>query len=164
MNCLRRTDAFWMLALITLAAYGCGGTAKKEAHHDHDHAAAGPHGGHIIELGEEAFHAELKHDDPTHKVTIYLLDSDAKAMPPAAELPADLKATVMIQGKPYDVTLTKSADGQYDVVDEALCGALGGEYDVKTTLHATIAGKAYTGEIEHEHHDGHHHHHDPATK
>jgi hypothetical protein len=130
--------------VITLFVYGCGGSAPKTAHHDHDHdhdhAAPGPHGGHLIELGDEAFHGELTHNDPTHKVTVYLLDGAAKATPAATDLPAEVKLTVIHDKKPNDFTLKKSADGQYDVVDESLCTVIGGDFDVEITLAATIAG------------------------
>ena len=39
--------------------------ADEKAEHDHaghDHAHVGPHGGDIVELGDENYHAELAHD------------------------------------------------------------------------------------------------------
>ena len=41
----------------------------------HSHAAEGPHGGHLIVLGNEEYHAELVHDEGTHTVTVHLLDA-----------------------------------------------------------------------------------------
>src|SRR3989337_1170847 len=80
-------------ALVTLGLVGCGGNpsqpsgstetaaspATVEAEHDHAHPSEGPHGGSLIELGAEEYHAELIHDDQAGTVTIYLLDSAAKA-------------------------------------------------------------------------------------
>lgn len=64
---------------------GCGGDARvtdippESGHDDHDHAhpSEGPHGGALIELGNEEYHAELVHDEAVGTVTIYLLDSTA---------------------------------------------------------------------------------------
>ncbi|HEY4721770.1 MAG TPA: hypothetical protein VII92_07985, partial [Anaerolineae bacterium] len=77
------------LAVSLAAAFGlagCGKTATEsggaaaEAHddHEHGHAEEGPHGGHIVELGEEEYHAEVTHDDATHKMEVYLLDAAVK--------------------------------------------------------------------------------------
>ncbi|MDP6057614.1 MAG: hypothetical protein QGH33_01925, partial [Pirellulaceae bacterium] len=48
-------------------------------HDDHDHGHAhedtGPHGGHVVEIGDEQLHAEWTHDDASGEVVIYLLDS-----------------------------------------------------------------------------------------
>jgi hypothetical protein len=42
------------------------------------HSHAGPHGGHVIELGADEYHAELVLDKDAGTATIYLLDSAAK--------------------------------------------------------------------------------------
>ena len=171
MNRTWSSSAVTMLLSAILIASGCTkGSATSEhahhehGHHDHDHAVPGPHGGHLIELGEEAYHAELTHDDPTHKVTIYLLDGAARATPPAGDLPAtvSLSFTVAGKSKPVDYTLSKSADGKYDITDEVLCTVLGSEADLDAKFLATIAGKEYSGTLEHHAHEGHHHH--PAAK
>src|SRR5262245_16215513 len=56
-----------------------------EGGHEHAHEAEGPHHGHIIELGNEEYHAELTHDDATKTVTIYLLGKDAATAVAIAE-------------------------------------------------------------------------------
>lgn len=85
----------WM-SLTLLAVEGCA-PAKSEYqsthrikseqpdHHDHAthsgghvHYGAGPHGGSIIELGGEDYHAELVIDHESHTVKVYLLSADAK--------------------------------------------------------------------------------------
>ena len=45
--------------------------------HGHGHEDTGPHGGHVVELGDEQLHAEWTHD--AEEVVVYLLDSSAKA-------------------------------------------------------------------------------------
>src|SRR4051794_27689936 len=44
----------------------------------HTHPSAGPHGGEILELGDEEYHAELLLDEKHDKVTVYVLDGTAK--------------------------------------------------------------------------------------
>src|SRR5262245_66348008 len=45
-----------------------------------------PHGGEILELGEEAAHLELLHDAAAGKLTVYVLDKEVKT-PLAVALP-----------------------------------------------------------------------------
>lgn len=151
-----------LILTISLALAGCTkapATARHE--HDHEHAKPGPHGGHLIELGEEAYHGELAHDDPTHKVTVYLLDGAAEKTPPAGELPKSVTLRFTMEGKdkPVDYVLNESSTGRYDLTDEVLCAVLDGETELKLELLATIAGKEYRGTLEHHAHEGHHHHH-----
>lgn len=154
-----------MLSVVLIVA-GCTSRPTMDAHdhHDHNHEAPGPHGGHLIELGDEAYHGELTHDDPTHKVTVYLLDGAATTTPLSSELPTAVTLSFTVEGKskPIDYTLTKSADGRYDVTDEVLCTVLASEADLSAELRATIAGKEYSGTLEHHAHEGHHHH--PSAK
>lgn len=165
----------WNLLCLSLSALvavvGCGdskSTGSKERaathvsesdhdDHDHDHAhghgAKGPHGGQIIEFGDERYHAELVHDDATHTTTVYLLGEGAKGpLPIAAE---DLKLNLVVGGKPQQFTLPAVADAgdpagrssRFQSPDAALCDAL----DAKGTtgrLNVEIEGKAYVGKLE----------------
>lgn len=56
-------------------------------HCDHDathqHSCEGPHGGHLIELGDKAYQAKLLRDEKTNTVTVHLLDATGeKRLPP----------------------------------------------------------------------------------
>lgn len=70
-------------------------TTPAAAHPDH-----GPNGGHIVELGEEEFHAEVA-VDKDRKLTVWLLDESMKAAKPVEN------GTVQIMTKvdAKDVTL-----------------------------------------------------------
>jgi len=57
---------------------GAGEHQHPEDHHDHDHGALGPHGGHVLVLGDEQYHAEWTHDDKNGEIVIYLLDAEIK--------------------------------------------------------------------------------------
>lgn len=158
-------------SLFTLAAFsfatcllaGCGGPTappvKPEAGHAHpDH---GPHEGHLIELGNEEYHAELTHDDATKTITIYLLGPDAKTAvaSPDPELTLNLVAgSEQIQVKLAAAKQDGDPEGQaskFTAVDEKGLEALEAE---KTTghLNVNIGGKPYRGKIEHDDH-GHEH-------
>ncbi len=73
---------------MMLAGCGDGGNYKAakdlppaghdEHGHSHGEHAHGPHGGELVELGKEEFHAELVVDDLDHVIKVYLLGPDAK--------------------------------------------------------------------------------------
>lgn len=131
----------------------------------HAHPTEGPHGGHLIELGNEEYHAELLHDEATHKVTIHLLDSTGQqsVTQPLPEITMQL----FQDGKFVSYTLkavpeprtSNGAASEYELVDAELCDTLCHVEAVQGRLHVTIAGKPYTGTIEHDSHDheGHAH-------
>lgn len=170
------------LAALSLSLVGCGSASTEtpsektggtspplasEADHGddaaHAHPTEGPHGGHLIELGNEEYHAELLHDENTHTVTIHLLDGAGKE-PVAAPL-EEVTLQLFQDGQFVKYALkavqrqggTADTASQFDIVDEALCDALCHEDDVRGRLQLTIDGKPYTGEIEHSSHDDHGH-------
>jgi hypothetical protein len=137
--------------------------------HDHGDAAAqehpteGPHGGHLIELGNEEYHAELLHDENTHTVAIHLLDATGKQPVPisSSEITVQLfqggqfvKYALKGVESPGDPT---AAVSQFQIVDAALCDALSHEQEIKGRLQVTIDGKPYTGTIQHSSHGDHDH-------
>lgn len=144
-----------LVALAAFAAFtGCGKPAAPTppAAAPHAHAETGPHQGQILELGEEEFHAELVHDDATHTITVYVLDSAAKNAVPidAKELPLN----IVVAGAPKQFALPAAplageAAGKsscFKLTDQALCEALD---DPKTTgrLNLTIGDKPYTADL-----------------
>jgi len=126
------------------------------------HAEEGPHHGHLIELGEEEYHAELTHDDATKTVTVYLLDKAAKAAVPIAD--AEIVLNLLVDGQPSQVKLAAKPDAgdpqgqssRFEIMDEKVVEALEAP---KTTgkLNVTIAGKPYVGNVEQHEHGGHKH-------
>ena len=82
-------------------------TAPPEHAHVH-----GPNGGHIVELGEEEFHAEVAMDKD-RKLTVYLLDEAVKAAKPVEN--GTMRIVTKVDAK--DVTLDLVAaplDGEKD--------------------------------------------------
>jgi hypothetical protein len=137
-----------------------------EHEHEHDHAHAhpeeGPHHGHLIELGDEEYHAELTHDEATHTITIYLLDKEAKN--PVSIADSEITLNLAVDGKPVQAILAaqpQEADpagqaSRFSVTDEKALEAL---ESPKATgrLNVTIEGKPYSGAVEHHEHGDHEH-------
>ena len=80
-----RFRRFACLALVlTFSGFGCNGKSDyktvanvKQAPPlpDHGHSEKGPHGGGIVELGDEEYHAEIVVDHDTESVAVYVLES-----------------------------------------------------------------------------------------
>ena len=57
-------------------------TSPPEAHHHPEH---GPNGGHVVVLGDHAYHAELVFDPTTLNVSVYLLEHDMATATPVTD-------------------------------------------------------------------------------
>lgn len=129
---------------------------------DHEHGEKGPHGGGIIELGEEEYHAEIVIDHDTHAITLYVLGKNAKT----AEQVAATEVTVTPEGKDA-LTLkatpqTGDAEGKtskFELVDDKIVHDLLDAGFVHGDLRITIGDKPYVGHIDY-HLDGSDHDHD----
>lgn len=166
-------------AILTLGFLGCGGTstdrsassgttetaappATVEAGHEHAHASAGPHGGSLIELGEEEYHAELVHNEQAGTVTVYVLDSAAKAS--VAIDAADAIINLKHDGRGEQFKLAAAPDqgdpagksSRFISSDAELAADLDHE-DAAPQLVMTINGKQYRGAVAHEHGHGEEH-------
>lgn len=166
---LRWTDRWAAVAVLGLAVAGCnsGGDFKavKELpkaadDHGHNHAehAHGPHGGELVELGKEEYHAEFLVDGKTHSVKVYLLGPDAKT----AATTTAVDITIAPEGKPA-FTL-KPAEGQpegmvseFVLADEKVVHDLMDAGFIHGDLKVKIGGTPYNGHLdahfdhEHEH-------------
>jgi hypothetical protein len=139
--------------------------ADDHDHGKHPHPSTGPHGGALIELGKEEYHAELIHDDAAGTVTIYILDHDATDFVAidAKELRINLKhhgkgEQFVLDAAPQDAD-EKGKASRFVSKDKELGEDLDHE-DAEARLVVEIGGKSYTGEIkgDHDHdHDGHNH-------
>jgi len=152
------------LSICAVVAFGSAGCTRNSSQspapgaseHEHAHASAGPHGGSLIELGEEEYHAELVHDEAAGTVTVYLLDSAAKAAVPidATEVVINLKH----EGRGEQFKLAASANpgdlpgksSRFVSQDAELAADLDRE-GAEAQIAVTINGKPYRGSIEHEH-------------
>lgn len=157
--------AFWLV--------GCGPTTKKaekngdkaEEHaHEHDHSELGPHGGHLVELGEEEYHAEWGHDDESGKITVWILDGNAKGNVPIAAESVVIKANDK-EGKSasFDLLAVDRTTGEkptafkFEIQSKELLGKLDTPKSSTPTIHVDVNGKPYVGKFEEHDHAGHKH-------
>jgi hypothetical protein len=129
---------------------------KGHDHAEHEHSSTGPHGGHVIELGKEDYHAELIHDDDAGTVTIYVLDHEAKS--PVAIEAKEVTINIKHEGKGEQFKLAAAPqDGEKDDRSSRFVSKdkeLGEDLDhagAEARLVLEINGKSYTGAIEHDH-------------
>lgn len=128
-----------------------------KAPHAHEHAQ-GPHGGELIELGNEEYHAELVLDAKTHALRIYLLGPDAKT---AATTAAE-QVTLNVEGG-SPLVLKPAADQEagkaatFELVDEKAVHALADAGFIHGGLQVKIGDKAFSAPID-IHFDGDHDH------
>ena len=161
-----------LLCVVLSATTGCGdaedltpptvSTPPPATVELHDHPTEGPHGGGLIELGSEEYHAELVHDEATGRVTIYLLDSAAKSA--AMTAAAELKVNLSHEGQAEQFVLVANPQAgdalgtasRFESTDPELAEELDHE-GVKAQLVVMVGGKQLRGEIHHEHdgHEGH---------
>jgi hypothetical protein len=140
-----------------------GDSAASPAGDVHAHASEGPHHGVLIELGDEAYHAELTHTADT--VTVYILDKSAKvAVPVDAE---HITINLVADGKPEqfklmaspEATETANKSSRFVTTSQELVHHLD-EPASSPKLIVNIAGTPYRGDIRHDHDAGGHDAHD----
>ena len=74
---MRVTLLRFTLAIVALAATGCGDRSNAAASAKAKHEFHAPHGGTIIRLGREEYHLELVRDATAGRLTAYILDGEA---------------------------------------------------------------------------------------
>ena len=159
--------------LASLLLAGCGespeaGKANSQASpnagshddHGHEHPTEGPHHGHLVELGNEEYHAEIVHDE-AGSVTVYLLDGSAKTA--IAIDAAEVAINLSHEGKAEQFKLPASPDSNDPKGRSSRFVSrdkhLGEDLDAKGSaakLVVTINGKQYSGKIDHDHDDHKH--------
>lgn len=159
-------------AVVSLGSVvGCGDTKTKDAKstaktikdEHHAHPEEGPHGGHLIELGNENYHVEIVDDEKAHKVTAYVLDSTAQQAVPIDA--TEITINAVVAGKPTQYKLpampqsgeTDGKSSRFELADEAMFEGVFEHKDSKARLLVSIDGKQYSGNIEHEDHQEHEH-------
>jgi hypothetical protein len=127
-----------------------------DAHtHDHEHAH-GPHEGHLIELGKEQYHAELVFDAKTRKITVYVLDSEAKN-PVAIDqteitlnLTGDQPAKLTLKAAPQEGDAAGKSS-RFEVDGSSVPETIRDEEAILGSVNLKIEGTEFAGEIKHEH-------------
>jgi hypothetical protein len=96
---LRTLEVFILVGSVLVALSGCrAGTAaeRQEGNAAHEHAA--PHGGLLVELGEEFAHVELVLNRREGALTAYVLDGEAEQPIRLSQLTIDVILDVPIPG------------------------------------------------------------------
>ena len=129
--------------------------------HGHDHGSEGPHGGHILGLGNEEYHLEWLHNE-SGKLTFYLLDATAKEDVSTTAKSISIETVVKDETTTVAVNSTTpdaESHNRFEVIDPVLLQRLelvGHGVTAKATV--SIEDKEYTSEFEHHDH-GHGHSH-----
>ena len=146
----------------------------KHEHGEHEHGDheehAGPHGGHVIELGEEEYHAEMTFDEKTRDIKIYMYGSDHDMKDFSPIDAKEVKLKLVVHEKPLVLTLKatpQKGDGEgksslFTLDGKNVSESIHDEEDIVGKLSVTTGGKSYNGEIahDHDHEHGHEHGHD----
>lgn len=126
----------------------------------HGHPEHGPHGGDLVELGKEAFHAELVHSDGG--IAMYVLDGSATK--PVAIASEKLVVSLKHNGQVASFDLAANPDAndppgqtsRFTSTDPKLDQWL--DAGAEGAVVIQIEGKSYTGKVAHDHdHEGHDH-------
>lgn len=126
--------------------------------HDHDHPAHGPRNGHLVELGDEQYHAEWILDDEAGVLTVFIMDgSVSEDVPIEAD---ELQLAVKIgdnEAKTYAVKAVK-AEGEirtptFECRDRQVVEGLKlVGHGVDATLRVSIEGEPFEGPLKgHDH-------------
>ena len=132
--------------------------------HDHDHGAKGPHGGSLVELGAEQYHAEVVLDHDAHALRVCLLGSDAKTATPVAAT----ELAIAPEGKDAWTlkAVPQEGDGdgkasRFELIDDKIVHDLFDAKFLHGDLHITIGDTPFSGHIDmHLDADSHDHKHD----
>lgn len=111
------------------------------------HGHEGPHGGHLVEVGDHVAHLEVMHDEAAGKMTIYVLGPDAKSALTGANAP-QVKLTTDAGPKVLSTTAISGEPGAFAVTDQALK-----VHGPEGRISIAIGGKNYNPALEHHHED-----------
>ncbi|MCA9041659.1 MAG: hypothetical protein KDA65_15005 [Planctomycetaceae bacterium] len=140
---------------------------QTDEHDDHHHDEHGPHEGHLVDLGDHSYLAEVVFDAATHTLGVYLLDHDE--MKPLPIEQKEIFAHLHFGDKEEEFTLTakpQEGDGEgkssyFELVgNETIKEHVTDAEDLEGEIIASIGEKTFEGEIEHHHDHDHDHGHD----
>lgn len=131
--------------------------------HDHSH---GPHDGHLVVFGDEAYHGEIVFNEESGELSVYIIKADATTLHPIEE--ESVAVHLELDGEEVELTLPASPETtdpegkasrfvlETDEVPEGIRDA----EDLHGHIVATIDGEEYEGEITHDHGHDHAHSHE----
>jgi hypothetical protein len=134
--------------LLALVSFKC----AAEDHKHEDHKA--PHGGTLLEVGEDAAHVEVVHDEKAGKVTLYILDKEAKNGVAIKDAPK-LNLKTDAGNKQVDTTAVEAKDGaasKFEATNEVLK-----QHGLKGRIALSLDGKKYNVNLSDDHDHNHDH-------
>jgi hypothetical protein len=167
-----------LATVLPLLNLGCNGpdTAQDDSQENpgedhHAHPTEGPHGGELIELGNEDYHAELLHpQDHAHDahagehehagIVIHILDGSATK--PVRISAAEVALNLTVDGEPKQFKLvaqSSDADGkasEFASSEHDLLEFFHENEHVELTLVVVVEGKSFRGTLAHDHGDDSH--------
>ena len=165
-----KTAPLFLASAILALAPGCqpdpgpppvpGNTTQLEEEHDHDHGALGPHGGHVLVLGDEQYHAEWTHEDKSGDIVIYLLDQEIQEdVTTTAEL-ITITTTIRDESQTYELAADNQNEedppraSRFKATNPNLLTALKqAGSGVKAQMQVIIDGSFFRGTFEKHEHD-----------
>lgn len=150
-----------IVCLAALIVAGCNSSsdqpeAPADPHAGHDHSSLGPHGGHVLELGEEDYHAEWRFNNDSGKVTVYLLDAAAKKAVTTTAATISVQVKVGEDISDYKLPAINQSDedpattSEFELVDTVMLEYLKGVgHGIDATLTVVIGDKEYSGAFGH---------------
>ncbi len=170
-----RSAALLVAAFLLMSGAGCNppappspqapaATGQDDEHgqahghsHSHGHEDAGPHGGHLVVLGDEKYHVEWLHDDDSGLVTIYLLDAAAENTVAISADSVTIETQVGDDSERHELAAVNRQDGataQFELRHAPLVEVLkvAGQEGVAATITLDVDGQTYTGTFEHHAH------------
>ncbi|MCA9077821.1 MAG: hypothetical protein KDA93_22530 [Planctomycetaceae bacterium] len=133
--------------------------AEAHPHEEHEHHHEAPHGGHLIELGDHLFNAEVVLDKDAGQLIVYVLDAHAEN----AQGVAQEQIEFAVEGG--DAIALAADPQESDAEGHASRFTASGDQiaaieDIEH-LHGSVTveinGESYTGELTHDHDHGHDH-------
>jgi hypothetical protein len=158
-----------LFSSLCLVIAGCGGgenyetvtpedADRAEAHaDDHHHHHEAPHGGHLIELGDHKYNAEVLLEGEPRQLVVYVLDAHAEnavAIESASiTFIPDEGEPIVLEAQPQE----SDAEGQ---ASKFIAGtSLSDLEDLHGSVQVTIEGTEYAGKLSHDHDHDHAHDH-----
>jgi hypothetical protein len=159
--------------IALLCCWGCGGgdayrevteedahQAEQHADEHHHHAHDAPHGGHLIELGDHEYSAEVVHDGDTGQLIVYVFDAHAENTVPVSleqiEFAVEGGQTIVLRADPQEGDPQGKAS-RFLATGDAVA-AIGDIEDLHGSVKFEINGKPYSGELSHDHDHADHEH------
>lgn len=124
-------------------------------HHHHHHEA--PHGGHLIELGDHQYNAEVLLEGEPKQLVVYVLDAHAENS--VAIESASITFTPE-EGEPIVLEAQPQEDDAEGKASKFVAStSLSDLEDLHGSVQVTIEGTEYAGKLSHDHDHDHDHDH-----